>query len=228
MKFLLTIWPPDLVTQVTFETKASVIHFRSWLFQRSKFRGQKHLKLNIGCGPKTVTDWVNIDLGGSGVFPWDCRRTMPFDDGAVESIFSEHCFEHIDQAASARFLSECHRCLQPGGVVRIVVPDAGKYLRLYSGDWNGFVPVRPLIEENGKYRDYWMRELHTTKMEFINAVFRQWTEHKFAYDAETLMLRMREAGFGQVIHQSFGVSAGNVLLDSEERASESLYVEGVK
>ena len=153
---------------------------------------------------------------------------MPFDDGAVETIFSEHFFEHIDPAAAARFLSECHRCLQPGGVVRIVVPDAEKYLRLYSGDWSGYVPIRPLIEENGKYRDYWLRELYTTKMELINAVFRQWTEHKFAYDAETLMLRMRDAGFGQVIHQSYGVSYANVLLDSAERASESLYVEGVK
>jgi hypothetical protein len=66
-------------------------------------------------------------------------------------------------------------------------------------------------------------------MELVNAVFRQGAEHKFAYDAETLMLDLRAAGFSAVQRQAFGKSfAEDALLDTPERASESLYVEARK
>lgn len=227
---VLRIWPKDLVGQASYETKAAAKHFKSWFFDRSKFRGKKDLKLNVGCGANVASGWVNIDLDGPvGVFRWDCRRGMPFDDESVELIFAEHVFEHLDFDAGTSFLSECKRCLRPGGVVRIVVPDAGKYLGLYQGDWSGFVPVRPLIEDDGNYRDWWLDRVYRTKMEFINEIFRQGGEHKYAYDADTLIMKMRDVGFDKVIQQSYGVSAtGGKPLDTQSRGGESLYVEGIK
>ena len=66
-------------------------------------------------------------------------------------------------------------------------------------------------------------------MEFINEVFRQGSEHKYAYDAETLMMRLRDAGFVQVVQQSFGVSASSASpIDTVERRGESLYVEAIR
>jgi predicted SAM-dependent methyltransferase len=227
---LLNVWPRDLLIQLRFETIASVIHFRSWLFARSKYRGRKNLKLNIGCGKQVAEGWVNIDLGGPPeVFRWDCRRGMPFDDGSVTEIFAEHVFEHFDPSTASLFLAECHRCLQADGIARIVVPDAGKYVQLYQGDWSGLVPLRPLIKEEGHYRDYWLERTYRTKMELINEIFRQGVEHKYAYDADTLILRMREAGFERVLQQQFGVSAASAApLDSKHRAAESLYIEGIR
>src|ERR1700680_4956551 len=91
------IWPRDVVAQVAYETRIAGKHFRSWLFHRSKFRGKTNLKLNIGCGANIAPGWVNIDLGGQpGVFCWDCRRGMPFDDESVDLIFAEHVFEHLN------------------------------------------------------------------------------------------------------------------------------------
>jgi hypothetical protein len=119
--------------------------------------------------------------------------------------------------------------LEEGGTLRIIVPDAGKYLGLYPGDWTGFVPVRPLSEDNGRYRDHWLDNVYKTKMEFINEVFRQGTEHKYAYDAETLILRISEAGFSKVIKQKYLSSISReTLLDTYDRRNESLYVEAVK
>jgi SAM-dependent methyltransferase len=227
---LSTILPNDLSAEVMYEAVASAKHFRSWMFERSKFRGARNVKLNIGCGANVAGGWINIDLEGPpGVFRWDCRRGMPFDDGSVDAIFAEHVFEHFGAATGSKFLMECHRCLRIGGGVRIVVPDAGKYLRLYPGEWNDLIPMRPLIEENGKFRDSWLECVYRTKMEFINEVFRQGTQHKYAYDADTLMMKMRDTGFAQVIHQSYGVTAtSEKALDSQSRSTESLYVEGIK
>ena len=37
--------------------------------------------------------------------------------------YSSHTLEHFDKADGRSFLSECHRVLRPGGIIRIVVPD---------------------------------------------------------------------------------------------------------
>lgn len=103
------------------------------------------------------------------------------------------------------------------------------YLRLYQGDWADLVSARPLVERKEGYREFWLKHVYRTKMELINEVFRQGTQHRYAYDADTLVMEMRDAGFGRVIHQSFGISeAGHLPLDSPLRRSESLYVEEIK
>jgi predicted SAM-dependent methyltransferase len=227
---LLNLLPREVYSHIRYEVKSSAQHFKTWLIGRSKFRGRTHLKLNIGCGPNVVADWINIDVDGpSEVFRWDCRRGLPFDAGSVDLIFAEHVFEHLDPESGTKFLSECHRCLSAGGIVRIVVPDAGRYLELYSEPWSAMEPIRPLIKENGKYRDYWLNTTYRTKMEFINEIFRQGGQHKYAYDAETLIMRFRDAGFTNVKQQQFGVSEDNrPPLDTQMRRNESLYVEGIR
>jgi predicted SAM-dependent methyltransferase len=195
------------------------------------FKGKSGLKVNIGCGDSPLTGWINVDVySAPNIFYWDCRRSLPFEDRSVEMIFAEHVFEHFDHPLeTGPFLAECLRCLRPGGILRIVVPDAGRYLSLFSKGLEAFVPVRPLSSDRDGFRDHWLGSLYETPMELINAVFRQGHEHKFAYDAETLCLYLRKAGFKEGIHQEFGVTKWTEAPpDKPERASESLYVEGVK
>jgi predicted SAM-dependent methyltransferase len=232
IRHLLSIFlPVNLVNEVIDETHLSLRYYRSWPFNRAKYRGKTGLKLNIGCGPNAVSGWVNVDAAfrRPDTFCWDCRRSLPFDDSSVSMIFAEHVFEHFDEPSAARFLSECRRCLAPGGILRLVVPDAGMYLSLYNKDWSGLVAARPLVQEGDEYRDQWLDKRYRTKMELINAVFRQYHEHKYAYDAETILLRLRDAGFSQYIHQSFAISSGSEPpMDTPKRQTESLYVEGIK
>lgn len=185
--------------------------------------------MNIGCGSNIASDWINIDLANRpNVFCWDCRRSLPFEDGSATAIFAEHVFEHFDPNAAARFLSECYRCLRLRGVLRLVVPDAGMYL-MHFDNWNELKMARPLIEENGVYRDYSLGQVYRTKMELINEVFRQGSEHKYAYDTETLMLKLYDAGFACVVRQTFGISMMHeVPLDTPERKTESLYIDARK
>ena len=63
----------------------------------------------------------------------------------------------------------------------------------------------------------------------MNAIFRQGYEHKYAYDEETLVFVMREAGFADVVVQQFGMSIDPKMDQRRyERRTESLYVQGVK
>jgi glycosyltransferase involved in cell wall biosynthesis/predicted SAM-dependent methyltransferase len=224
-------WPGSLLRQAEFETTTFVRFTIARLMLGSKFRGKLNLLVNIGCGPNVADGYVNLDVvSHPKVYFWDCRKSLPFDDDSVEVIFAEHVFEHFEyKVESLRFLTECYRCLKKGGVMRVVVPDAGRYLSLYDSPWECLVPIRPFIQVDDGYRDVWLNTTYKTKMEFINAVFRQGIEHKFAYDFETLDLHLREAGFEMVQLQDYGRSASpHPPLDSALRRTESLYVEGIK
>jgi predicted SAM-dependent methyltransferase len=221
----------SLLSQFHFELKTGFGHMASVAMRRSAFKGKSHLKVNIGCGASPLPDWINVDVyPAPNILFWDCRRSLPFEDESVDIIFAEHVFEHFAHPLETDpFLAECLRCLHSGGILRIVVPDAGRYLSLYPQGLEAFVPVRPLSTDHEGFRDHWLGSLYETPMELINAVFRQGHQHKFAYDAETLCLHLRKAGFGAAIQQTFGVTKWTEEPpDTPERATESLYVEGVK
>jgi predicted SAM-dependent methyltransferase len=197
---------------------------------RKFYRDRRDLAVNIGCGSSAKPGWVNVDIFK---FPgvnciYDCRRELPFADGSVRCIFTEHFFEHIDYTEEAPFfLIECHRVLQPGGVMRIIVPDVEKYMRAYCAEgWEELIRVRPLHPD---HTDVHFGSRFNTKMEVVNVVFRQYFEHKYAYDFSNLEFLLRHYGFVDIQKREFGKSAlPELCIDNADRVSESLYVEAVK
>jgi predicted SAM-dependent methyltransferase len=125
-------------------------------------------------------------------------------------------FEHLDYPDDAkRFLAECYRLLEPSGLVSVAVPDTRwpleEYARLGNGEY--FESARKT------WHPYWCK----TPLEHINYHFRQYSEHCFAYDLETLTQALVEAGFANVLRRPFDPS-----LDSESRQIGTLYVNGHK
>jgi predicted SAM-dependent methyltransferase len=221
----------SIISELWWEARAIALHYTHARRVKASFKGKRGIRANIGCGSRPKDGWYNIDIQKSpGIMCWDLRRGLPFDE-SVSVIYSEHVFEHLDRPHSTViFLSECLRCLEPGGVLRVVVPDAGMYLDAYAArDWDTFIRNRPLEVRQGGYYDHWLHEKYQTQMELVNAVFRQRSEHKYAYDSETLLLDLRSAGFSLAKRQEFGKSeVRGAAIDSAQRASESLYVEGIK
>lgn len=182
----------------------------------SQLRRRGGLKLNLGCADRPRKGWINVDaLRFPGVdILLDLRRRLPFVDDSAGFIFMEHVLEHFDLDDARRLLSECHRVLKPGGVMRLVVPDGEKYLRAYSeGNIRLIGQLRPGA---------------STSMMAINDVFLQGWQHKFTYDFETLALVCGEAGFRNLYRCKPKNGRFDEVLDSEDREAESLYVEGVK
>jgi predicted SAM-dependent methyltransferase len=125
--------------------------------------------------------------------------------------------EHVSKDDAHYLLKECHRVLQPGGVLRLSTPDAEKFLRSYVGDGEflrhpGFSrPIDTLIDR-------------------VNEMMREGGQHLWSYDAELLTFMLVEAGFSSITGQSYGVSLHPHMqgIDFDARAFESLYLEAVK
>lgn len=177
---------------------------------------QAGLKLQFGCGRKLKAGWINIDLQPGADLALDLRRPLPFADGSCEFIYSEHFLEHIDYPEPAMsLLRECHRVLAPGGQISIGVPDTEWPLGEYAGiSHDGYF-------ETAKAR--WHPSWCQTRMEHLNFHFRNFDDHRFAYDFETLAKALSQAGFTQVLRREF-----DHALDDEGRALGTLYVRAAK
>jgi len=187
----------------------------------ANLRRQKGHLVNVACGPQVLADFVNVDLfrANKAVVKWDCRRSLPFADGSVAGIRVEHFVEHLEvREELTDFLSDCHRILQPHGVLRVIVPDAEKYLRAYcDGGLNGFALLNVSMPLPADL---------PTRMDVVNHVFHQGHEHRWGYDFENLSDRLKRAGFLQIRRTAFGQSTLPPLAcDREVHKPYSLYVE---
>jgi predicted SAM-dependent methyltransferase len=177
------------------------------------------LCINLGCGYRPMKGWVNVDRarGPQVQIVWDLTEGLPFPDSTCAAIFSEHVIEHISRTQAIQLLKECYRVLKPGGVLRVSTPDAEKYLRSYAGD-------RSFL----RHPDF--TEPMETPLDRINQMMREYGQHQWVYDAESLSLLLKKTGFSSAIEQSFGVSTHYRMqgIDSAEREFESLYLEAIK
>jgi predicted SAM-dependent methyltransferase len=186
------------------------------LRQARKFHGSTRLKLHLGCGPNIKSGWVNIDLVPGADLALDLRKPLPFDGGSCSLVYSEHVLEHLQYPDAARsLLKECWRVLEPGGLLSTAVPDGELALRSYVlGGTEAYYAAKR------KWRPAAECE---TPIELVNLLFRQFGEHQFIYDFETLNLLLRRCGFIGVVRRNF-----DPKIDREWFKVESLYVDCIK
>ncbi len=75
--------------------------------------------------------WQRYRALPENILVHDLSRGLPFAENSAAAIYHSHLLEHLDQATAEIFLREIKRVLQPGGVVRIAVPDFEKLARAY-------------------------------------------------------------------------------------------------
>ena len=119
------------ITQCLWELQAWGGHCRGrWRARR--YRGQRDLKIQLGCGRNVKSGWVNIDLSKEADLTVDLRKRIPLDSDSCALVYAEHFLEHLDYPEPAMsLLREVRRILRPGGVVHIGVPDGARAIRAY-------------------------------------------------------------------------------------------------
>ena len=203
------------------------------------------IRVNVGCGMTPTPEWLNFDnswsvrlartpvgrcLPGRASFVQAVRRNniryadalrLPIGDGAARIVYSSHMLEHLDRDEAMTFLKEAFRVLASRGSIRLVVPDLAKAIADYRrhGDADGL--IAGLLMSRPKARTL------GGKLRQAIVGFR---DHRWMYDADSLIRLVSGAGFRDVVALPAGETRLHApgALDLAERDEESLYVEGVK
>ena len=156
-----------------------------------------------------------------GVRHMDATRRLPFDDGAVDVIYTSHMLEHLGDSNARRFLRETHRVLAPGGILRVAVPDIARLVDDYRTHRDA-----DLFME----RTYLGRDPASTWTSRLRALAIGDRGHHWMYDGPSLVRRLLEVGFKSAAPTASGSTSipTPAGLDLCERADESVYVEAHK
>jgi len=186
---------------------------RSSLHQLRALReSDQPIMLDIGGGGRPGTNgWITVDTALGCDLYWDLREGIPFGDGTVESIYSSHMLEHLTFDDGQALLKECHRALKPGGSISVAVPNARLYIEGYLG-------AREIPAEFFGWAPAYNK---TTGIDAVNYVAYMAGEHKYMFDEENLIHRLRAAGFADAVSRAFDPS-----LDLADREYESIYAQG--
>lgn len=200
------------------------------------YQNSQHLQLHIGSGPYNLDGWINLDI-----FPAQLSTNvlwgLPFTNGQCRTVFLSHLLEHLFYPTDAMaLLKEIRRILEPGGVVRIVVPDIEQCLRAYQENNQEFFEKR--VEHWGG------GDGNATRLEHFLSYAGAGPDpawlfeaHKFGYDFETLERALQRAGFKSIVRSSFMGSEHEALRVDEHSqvasakfgdAYYSLFVEAIK
>jgi len=101
------------------------------------------VKVHLGPGQRNyLPGWINVDANVVSARPdvWaDLRDVLPFRDGTVDVFYSHHMIEHLPDAMIPFHLREMHRCLKPGGLIRIGGPNGDVAMKKFvEGDERWF------------------------------------------------------------------------------------------
>lgn len=174
------------------------------------------LQLDLGAGGPGRPGTVGIDLSGKADLVWDLTDGIPCEKDTVTAIFSDHFFEHLQLVDVLALLKECHRVLTPGGRLRFTVPHIDPYVAPWlRGDFH-FI--------NSKITDvpHGQEDLYLTPFDRISWLLLRDGEHRSLFDRESILHKVRLAGFEQVSIDNFKPD-----LDRNPRFS-SIYVEAFK
>lgn len=135
------------------------------------------IKLHLGCGWRYFgSDWIHIDGGDYPHSSSGDITALPYQDNTVDLIYASHVLEYFDRQEAVEVLTEWHRVLKPGGILRLAVPNFRAMARLY-------------VEENYPIESFLGPLYGRMKMDG------EYIYHKTAYDRESLNALLIKLGF---------------------------------
>jgi hypothetical protein len=196
-------------------------------------KNQSKYKVQIGAaGDSSLLDnWINIDvLGGRAIRTKDDEKPieiamnvastpLPFDENSCETFYLAHVLEHLEFPDQTFYLlSEIFRTLDVGGVVRIIVPDADKWMHEYLKDKTGkqtsFWQTARNVWTDWNWDDEPILPLVLAYLGALDNNMETPNPHRAGYDVTLLTKVLQNAGF-----QKVNVSTYKKIDDISEAAS---------
>lgn len=91
-----------------------------WSLRRAAAAGR--LRIMVGAGPVRLEGWVATDIDSLDLLREESWGSVLRTE-SVAAILAEHVWEHLDEAEGREAARICFKYLQPGGYLRVAVPD---------------------------------------------------------------------------------------------------------
>lgn len=153
-------------------------------------------RLDLGAGSRRRPGWLAVDLADGADLRLDLREPLPLRNGSVAQVRAEHLLEHLTYQQAAALLAEVRRVLAAGGRIDVGVPDTAWPVRCLAGRDPAW---RAAAAAHG-----WHPPTAVTDVQALDWHARQGGEHRSLWDAETLLLHLRAAGFRDVAERQPG------------------------
>jgi predicted SAM-dependent methyltransferase len=198
-------------------------------------------KFHLGCGIIFLKNYLNIGfwtnleqnklyanpngVADTVLLNFDLTNGIPASDNSLEVVYHSHMLEHLTNNEGIEFLRECNRVLQPGAIMRLLVPDLESFSKKYvEGDDFFFDAYRKEALDNDS-------NLYPTRGAIFMGMLHN-HGHKMGYDFETLQYVLKQTGFTNVKKTMFQESQLTDIQEIEPyaplRAAESLCIECIK
>jgi len=206
--------------------------------------GELPHRFHLGYGPLIVEGYINIDaVSPHGFEPLEERKLyqvpasnafvlrhdlcngLPAKANDLTTIYHSHFLEHLSDQDGKTLLTECHRCLAPGGTLRMAIPDFQLWCSHYVNNDTEFFDWYRRIYLNDN------RDRYPTTLSVFSGMIYNW-EHRMTYDFQSLSCLLAQIGFDNIRRAQWGVSDAvlniTTLENDPNRKVESLVVECCK
>ena len=123
----------------------SILTIKKFLFSEIRIRivalinrnfGFKYLNIDAGRDAEMLKWWTGDYQTG---FVFNEKTKLPFKPDSIKFAYSSMFFEHISDEVALNLLMEIRRVLEPGAILRMVVPNFDLYIQKYiEGDIDFF------------------------------------------------------------------------------------------
>ena len=202
------------------------------------------MKLNLGCGNQVVERWINVDyfLGARLVkipgfilinkafklfdIEWDKRiklhdltEPLPWKDNEVDVVYSSHTLEHLNKEDGKNLITEAHRVLVHGGIIRIIVPDLNSVLSRHK---NGEIADTDLLDVLGT---------RISQPKGFKGIFKKLAQypHQCMYSTKSLLKLLESVGFEASSRSAYDSEIDDIKeIELEDRTIDAVIIEGKK
>lgn len=117
----------------------------SYSLPTRRFQNEGKKIVDLGCGPirREFEEGipVRVDLDERWEPDYRCDvRSLPFENGEFDIVFSSHVLEHLPRAQTRSTLAEWVRLVKPDGELRLILPNL---------EW----AAKQVVESNGTYKE---------------------------------------------------------------------------
>jgi SAM-dependent methyltransferase len=128
---------------------------------------------------------------------FDCRKKLPFPNGAVDHALCSHYLEHLYKFDADIFLQNLFETIRPGGSAHIIVPDLRLIVQSYVVESNSNEGLSlELAAENLNFRTLLTyRKAPSFIFSFLESLGGFGLMHHFMYDRAALIAAVERAGF---------------------------------